>query len=139
MSTQLEQVRRFYSVLWNAHDKSAIPRVLKENVSFRGTQGHEKSGHNGFAEYTDFIHEALGEFQCIIDDIVGDGNTVFAKMIFRGIHQNEFREYQPTGKMLEWAGCARFVFDDDLISDVWVLGDLAELDAQLEANVGLVV
>jgi hypothetical protein len=103
MSIQLEQVRRFYTVLWNAHDKSAIPTVLKDNVSFRGTQGHKKRGHNGFAEYTDFIHEALGEFQ------------------------------------LEWAGCTRFVFDDELISDVWVLGDLEELDAQLEANVGHIV
>ena len=55
-------------------------------------------------------------------------------MIFRGDHQNQLLDYEPTGKQVEWAGCARFQFDGHLISDVWVLGDLEGLKAQLESG-----
>jgi len=134
VSSQIAQVLRFYEVLWDAHDRSAIPTVLHESVTFRGSLGLEKSGHDGFAEYTDFVHTSLADFRCIVDDIVGDGNTVFAKMVFRGRHKARLLNYEPTGKSVEWSGCARFIFDGDLISDIWVLGDLEGLKSQLEAN-----
>lgn len=31
-------------------------------------------------------------------------------------------------------GCALFRFDDDKVSDLWVLGDLKELEDQLKRN-----
>ena len=39
--------------------------------------------------------------------------------------------YPPTQQRLSWQGCAVFTFRQDLISDVWVLGDLKSLDDQL--------
>jgi hypothetical protein len=54
-----EQVRRFYEVLWGAHDKVARPSVLHESVTFRGSLGQEKQSHSGFAEYVDMIHNVV--------------------------------------------------------------------------------
>ena len=129
-----EQVTKFYEVLWDAHDKEAIPSVLHENFTFRGSLGQEKHGHAGFAEYVDMVHKALGEYKCIIEELVAEGDKVFAKMTFTGIHRGEFMGYSPTQKRVSWNGCALFTFDGELINDVWVLGDLKNLEEQLRCN-----
>jgi steroid delta-isomerase-like uncharacterized protein len=128
------QVRRFYKELWDAHNKEAIPSILHEDFSFRGSLGQEKRGHGGFSEYVDEVHQALGDYKCIMEEIVSEGDKVFAKMLFTGIHRDRFLGYPPTGKRVSWNGCALFTFKDDLISDVWVLGDLKSLEQQLSQN-----
>ncbi len=129
-----EQVRRFYEVLWNAHNKDVMPLVLHEDFTFRGSLGHEKQGHSGFAEYVDMVHKALRDYKCIIEELVEEGDKVFAKMLFTGIHQDEFMGYSPTHQQVTWKGCALFIFDGQRIADVWVLGDLKNLEDQLIRN-----
>ncbi len=58
MDQRKQQVRRFYEVLWDAHDKAVMPLVLHENFTFRGSLGREKQGYSGFAEYLDMVQEA---------------------------------------------------------------------------------
>jgi len=127
-----EQVRRFYEVLWDTHDKEAMPSILHEKFSFRGSLGQEKRGHKRFAEYVDMVHNALGDYKCIIEDLVEEGEKVFAKMTFTGIHRDEFMGYPPSRKRVTWKGCALFTFEGERISDVWVLGDLKSLEDQLK-------
>lgn len=127
-------VHKFYEVLWDAHDKQAIPEVLHEDFVFRGSLGQEKTGHAGFGEYVDMVHLALGEYTCIIEALVAEGDKVFAKMSFTGIHRNDFMGYAPTGKRLTWQGCALFTFRGGKIAETWVLGDLKTLENQLQQN-----
>ena len=129
-----EQVRRFYEILWNAHDKDAMPSVLHENFTFRGSLGQEKRDRGGFAEYVDMVPKSLGDYRCIIEELVSEGDKVFAKMTFTGIHQDEFMGYSPTQHQVSWNGCALFTFNGERIADVWVLGDLKSLEEQLKAN-----
>jgi predicted ester cyclase len=77
----------------------------------------------------------LASYHCEILDCVAERNKTFAKMRFSGIHVAPFRGFPPTGKPLHWLGAALFLFDLEVISELWVLGDLAGLDAMLEANV----
>ncbi|WP_261844921.1 ester cyclase [Aliamphritea ceti] len=129
-----QQVRKFYEVLWDALDKQAIPDVLHEDFVFRGSLGQEKTGHAGFAEYVDMVHLALGDYSCIIEELVAEGEKVFAKMSFTGIHRNDFMGYSPTNKRLTWHGCALFTFREGRIAETWVLGDLKTLENQLAKN-----
>ena len=127
-----DKIRKFYEVLWDNNDKGAIPTLLHQNFTFRGSLGQEKHGHDGFAEYVDMVHKALGDYKCIIEELVAEANKVFAKMTFTGIHQDEFMGFNPTQKRVSWNGCALFTFEGELISDVWVLGDLKTLEEQLK-------
>lgn len=137
MSADLErmkaQVRRFYALLWDAHDRAAIPSVLHEDCAFRGSLGDETRGHAGFAEYVDRVHAALGEYRCSIRDLVAEGDRVFARVRFAGIHRGEFLGYPPTGERIAWDGCALFTFRGERIAEVWVLGDLKGLERRLES------
>ena len=80
------------------------------------------------------VHNALGDYKCIIEDLVEEGEKVFAKMSFSGIHRDEFMGYPPSHKRLTWEGCALFTFEGERISDVWALGDLKSLENQLRQN-----
>ncbi|NQY22881.1 MAG: ester cyclase [Campylobacteraceae bacterium] len=125
------QVRKFYEVLWDAHNKEEIASVLHEDFTFRGSLGQEKKGHKGFSGYVDMLHNALGDYKCIIEELVEEENKVFAKMSFTGIHKAKFLNYEPSQKRVTWKGCALFTFKGEKISDVWVLGDLKNLENQL--------
>ncbi len=129
-----DQVREFYEVIWDNHDKDAISSVLHENFTFRGSLGQEKRGHDGFAEYVDMVHKALGDYNCIIEELVAEANKVFAKMTFTGFNVDEFMVFNPTQKRVSWKGCALFTFEGELIKDIWVLGDLKDLENQLKRN-----
>ncbi len=129
-----KQVRRFYEQLWNARDLEAVPSILCEDFTFRGSLGQTKRGHDGFAEYVDLVHMALADYRCDIEELVAEGEKVFAKMTFTGIHRGEFMGYLPTQRRLSWSGCALFRFSGDLVADLWVLGDLKSLDEQLQRN-----
>ena len=129
-----EKVECFYRVLWDAHDINAIPTLLEENFTFRGSLGQNKRGYKGFADYVDMVHESLSDYRCTIEELVIEAPKAFAKMSFSGVHRGEFIGFAPTGKRITWKGCALFTFSGDLIVDIWVLGDLKGLEQQLKEN-----
>lgn len=131
MSQHKEQVRRFYACLWDAFDRSEIDSILSTEVSFRGSLGDIRSGHDGFWAYVEAVHAGLSDYRCRIDTLIEEGPRVAAKMQFGGRHTGEFFAYAPSGQNVSWSGCAIFTFDEALIVDVWVLGDLKALEAQL--------
>ncbi len=126
-----EQVTKFYQIIWNEHNKDAIPEVLHESFQFRGSLGSEKSGHAGFIEYLDMVHAALDDYQCEIKEMVSEHSKVFAKMQFSGIHKGEFMGVEATGRRLSWQGAALFHFKNGKVSSLWVVGDLDSLRSQL--------
>jgi predicted adenylyl cyclase CyaB len=127
-------VRQFYQRIWNEGDLSAISELLATDVRFRGSLGNETSGRDPFRAYVRSVRGALADYRCEILALVSEGNRAFAQMRFSGRHVGTFRGYEPTGKMVEWLGAALFLVVDEMISEVWVLGDLTSLDSLLTAN-----
>lgn len=134
MSNEKNQVQKFYELIWNVHNKNAIPEILDNQVTFRGSLGETSVGHAGFAEYLDRVHEALADYRCEIQELVAEPPQVFAKMRFSGLHRGEFMGYPPTGKVISWAGAALFTFKQGKIFDLWVLGDVKSLEIELQNN-----
>lgn len=61
-------------------------------------------------------------------------DRVFARMCFSGRHTGDLRGFAPTGEHVSWEGAALFELSGGRIVDVWVLGDLAGLDAVLSSH-----
>ena len=127
-------VRCFYEEIWNCGNKTKIPELLHESFTFRGSLGQTKRGRDGFAEYVEFVRDALSEYRCEIEEMVCEGSKVFAKVSFSGVHQKEFLGYPATFRRVEWTGAALFKVDGNKVSDLWVLGDLDALREQLSAR-----
>ncbi|MGH3386371.1 MAG: ester cyclase [Nocardioidaceae bacterium] len=127
----LEQVRRFYEVLWNQADLSVIPELLHPEITFRGSLGETRVGHEQVAEYVRSVTRALGDYRCDIRDLVADEGKAAARMLFTGVHRAPFLGFEPTGRQVSWGGAAFFTFDGHLIRAAWILGDLDSLRDQL--------
>jgi predicted ester cyclase len=127
-------VSDFYHRIWNSGDIEALPDILAADFSFRGSLGTQVKGHALFWEYVCGIRASLRDYHCGILDCVSEGDQAFARMKFSGIHVGDFRGYRPTRLPVHWIGAALFRFENKRISDLWVLGDLAGLDALLKSN-----
>lgn len=136
MSKPRRLIEAFYEDIWNRRDKSAIPVLLDEDFSFRGSLGQVRHGQAGFAEYVDFVHAALDNYRCDIQEVIAEESRAFARVLFSGIHRADFFGYPPTFKRLEWTGAAVFAFREGKITNLWVLGDLHGLMEQLRRNAG---
>ena len=101
-------------------------------MSFRGSLGATRQGHDEFWRYVEEVTGPLAEYRCECLAVVREEVQVFARMRFSGRHVQEFRGFAPTGATVSWEGAALFHIANERITDVWVLGDLAGLDALLE-------
>jgi len=127
-------VEAFYARIWDSRDLAAASELLSEEFCFRGSLGRETRGRDAFLKYVRSVRGAWADYRCEIIDCVAEGNKAFAKMRFGGLHVGPFRGYRPTGMPVHWLGAALFHFDAGRIAELWVLGDLAGLDAVLQQN-----
>jgi predicted ester cyclase len=127
-------VEAFYSRIWNDGNLTATRDLLTTGFCFRGSLGVETQGIDAFENYVRPLRSALMAYHCEILDCVAEGNKAFAKMRFSGVHVAPFRGFQPSGKPVQWHGAALFEIERDRIASLWVLGDLAGLDAVLQEN-----
>ena len=126
-------VEAFYARIWNA-GQEYVDDLLAEDFVFRGSLGTETTGRTAFMEYVYRVRGSLAQYHCEILACVTELPHAFARMRFSGLHVAPFRGYEPTGKPVQWEGAALFTFRDDIIASLWVLGDLAGLDAVLHKN-----
>jgi len=127
-------VERFYYDVWDRHDRTAAREILHAEFRFRASLGPERVGADGFIEYLDAIHQALGGYTSVIDDLVDTGTRAAVRLRFSGTHRDTFFGVPATGRHIVWAGAAFFTTDGRQITDVWVLGDIDAVKQQLGAD-----
>jgi predicted ester cyclase len=126
-------VEKFYGRIWNAGDEN-VGDLLAEDFIFRGSLGTEARGHAGFLAYVRSVRGSLANYRCDILACVTEREQAFARMYFSGVHVAPFRGFAPTRQAVRWQGAALFTFRQNVIAEVWVLGDLAGLDDVLRKN-----
>lgn len=129
-------VEAFYRDLWNRQDRSQVVHLLAEDITFRGSLGEVKRGHDAFWDYVRMVTDALGDYRCEVLALVCEADRAFARMRFSGIHRGPFLGFQPTGRRVAWEGAALFTIGDGRITDIWVLGDVHGLRERLGADAG---
>jgi predicted ester cyclase len=127
-------VATFYERIWNAGDLQAVSALLAPDFSFRGSLGAELQGRDAFAGYVRSIRAALADYRCDILECVAEGDRAFAQLLFSGRHVGVLRGCAPTGRRVAWHGAALFRLRGETIASVWVLGDVAALDAALRGD-----
>ena len=129
-----ELVRLFYEKLWNELDFGVADQILHDDVTFRGSVGIGATGRKEVCDYVRMVTTALSGYRCDVESLVTEGNRAAARVRFSGLHVGEFLGFPPTGRHVEWIGAAFFVGDESQLVDIWVLGDLESLRAQLRSG-----
>jgi steroid delta-isomerase-like uncharacterized protein len=126
-----EQVQVFYEDVWNRHRLELVPEVLHPEVTFRGSLGSHLRGHDQFCAYVEGVTAALGDYRCVIEQLVTDDRHAAVRLTFSGVHRGMLLGVAPSGHTVSWPGAAFFAFDGSKAVDVWALGDLTQLRRQL--------
>lgn len=124
-------VRRFYERLWNEWDNAAVDDTLAPDITFRGSLGTSTTGRDQWRAYRDQIQRGAPDFHNEILDLVSDGHRAAARLRYSGTHLGPLLGIPATGRQFVYSGAAFFTTADDLITDIWVLGDLDTLRRQL--------
>ena len=124
-------VEDFYENIWNDGNLDAAAQLTPE-FSLSGSLGKGMQGREEFKMHVHSVHDALADYRCEILSCVTEEDQAFSKMRLAG-RQVAFRGYEPMGKIVHWQGAALFRFENSVIAELRVLGDLAWLDALLQA------
>lgn len=125
-------VERFYDQLWNQVDLAIASEILHPDVSFRGSVGLAALGRTEVCNYVTMVTTALDQYRCDVEMLVAEGAAASARVRFSGLHSGDFLGHPPSGRRIEWMGAAFFVAEQNMLREIWVLGDLAGLRAQLD-------
>jgi predicted ester cyclase len=124
-------VHRFYDELWNAWDDEAVAEVLHPDLQFRGSLGQETTGLDEWRAYRDGVRRSAPDFHNEVVDLVVSGDRAAARLRWSGTHTGPLLGIAPTGRSFRYDGAAFFTARDGLLAEVWVVGDLGALQAQL--------
>lgn len=125
-------VTAFYRDLWNRWDDAAVPDVLAEDFSFRGTLGDRTHGCDQWRAYRDKVRRAAPDFTNTVLDLVVQDDRAAARLRFAGTHEGELLGIAPTYRPFAYEGAAFFAGAGGLLADAWVLGDIDGLRRQLQ-------
>lgn len=128
-------VRLFYEKFWNEIDLGMADEILHPDVKFRGSVGVGAIGRREVCDYVVMVTTALSDYRCDIESLIAERDRAAGKVRLSGYHTGEFLGYPPTGRRVEWMGAAFFTAEEDMLKDIWVLGDLETLRAQLGSTV----
>jgi len=126
-------VERFYHQVWNRADEAAAREILHKDFVFRASLGPEHTGPDGFIQYLRAVHQALGGYQCIIEELIESKRHAAVRLRFLGVHHDTFFGVPATGKRIEWCGAGFFATDTGKITRLWVIGDVDAVKRQLGA------
>ena len=111
-------VQAFYFEVWDRADKDRAREILRDSSRFRGSLGAERIGPDGCIAYLREVHRALGNYRCLIDDLVIEEDRAAGRMRFAGRHQDVFQGVPATGRQLTWAGTTFFQCEGGRIADL---------------------
>ena len=127
-------VRRWYEALWNRWDFDLVEDVVAPDLVFRGSLGVAVSGRDGLVRYMRQVQAAFPDFHNRVEALVAEGDVVAARLGYSGTHLGELFGIAPTRKPVHYAGAAFFRIAGGRVSEGWVLGDTAGLEAQLRGD-----
>lgn len=124
-------IRRYYNELWNQWRFELTPELLSPDIVFRGSLGVDVKGRDGFRDYMLTVRTAFPDFHNTIEEVISEGDGAAVRLTYKGTHEGPLFGVPATGKRIEYSGIAIFHFENDLITQGWVLGDTLSLWRQL--------
>jgi steroid delta-isomerase-like uncharacterized protein len=124
-------VRRYYSELWNAWSLAALEELISPDIVFRGSIGSTMNGIQEFKQYVIKIRAAFPDFHNHVEELIGEGEKVVARLTYTGTHRGELFGFPGTGRGITYQGIAIFQFREGKIISGYVLGDTESLKHQI--------
>jgi steroid delta-isomerase-like uncharacterized protein len=128
-------IRRYYEELWNHGRLELAEELVAPDIAFRGSLSTRSRGIDAFRSYVQTIRKAFPDYHNVIEDLIGEGDKVVARLTHKGTHRGDVLfGSAPAGMQVSFPGIAIFRLADGRIADAWVIGDILILMRQLAAG-----
>ena len=121
MSEQNKQlIQRYYDVVINGQDLDAVVEFFADE---RIVEGVRRGCFSYFTAFPD-LHASL-------DQLIGEGDSVFVRSTLTGTHDGEYKGIPPTGRHVASECAEVFTVADNRFVAYWCLSNVAGLMRQL--------
>jgi steroid delta-isomerase-like uncharacterized protein len=115
-------IRRYYAELWNEWSPRALDDLISPDIVFRGSIGTAVRGIEEFRAYVNRIRNAFPDFQNRVDELIGEGTSVAARLTYTGTHRGEILGFRGSGARISYPGIAVFHVSDGKVGEGQVFG-----------------
>jgi len=89
---------------------AALEELISPDIVFRGSIGSTVNGIQEFKQYVIKIRAAVPDFHNHVEELIGEGEKVVARLTYTGTHRGELFGFPGTGKGITYQGIAIFQF-----------------------------
>lgn len=92
-------LRRVFEEVWNKGNLELIPELVAPDYVHRATQAEFK-GHEGYKQMVTMVRNAFPDLHYTVEDVVGEGDKLAARLSWTGTFKGKFQDIEPTGKQV---------------------------------------
>jgi steroid delta-isomerase-like uncharacterized protein len=126
--------RRFIQVVFNEGRLDILEQLLSPSYIYQDAPPGTPPNADGIRQVVTNARTAFPDLKITIEDMVGEGDKVCARLSTRGTHRGVFFDILPTGKTIFMKGMTMIHFIDGRMVASWVLNDVMGLMSQLGAG-----
>ena len=97
-------LRRVIEEVWNNGDLSVVPELISPDYPLPYPLEGESKGPEGFKKMVTMYRTAIPDCHYTIDEIVGEGDTLVARLSWSGTLTGKLGDTEPTGKSFNITG-----------------------------------
>ena len=90
-------LRRIVEEVFNKGDMSVVPELISPEYSYHNPMGMEFKGPDGFVQFVQMERNVFPDIHVTIDDMIGEGDKLAARLSFTGTFKGKFGDFEPTG------------------------------------------
>ena len=126
-------VRRFFEEVWSTGDVAIRDSFLSANYQGHVAGSPDPLDPDGWTAWFTGFRQAFPDARFTVEDIVGEGDLVAARLTMRGTHQGELNGIPPTGREVTVTGMSFERVVDGRIVEGWNENDVVGMLGQLGA------
>jgi steroid delta-isomerase-like uncharacterized protein len=126
-------VRRFYIEVINQRQLERLPDLVTDDVVEHYAIPGQKPGIQGLQEFLRLVLAAFPDVQATIEELIGDGPFVVARLRFVGSHRGEFFGVPATNRPVAWSAIHMVRLADGRIAERWAMADVMGIMKQIGA------
>ncbi|HUT67736.1 MAG TPA: ester cyclase [Dehalococcoidales bacterium] len=123
-------VRRVIEEAVNKGNLAVIDDIMAPNYVYH-FPGMEVKGPEGFRQFATMMRTAFPDLNASIDEIIGEGNLVAARVTLRGTLKGAFMGMAPTGRKMEFPEAVFVYFEGGKEVEAWPYADTQNMFKQL--------
>jgi len=126
-------LQRMVAEVWNKGNLELIPELCSSDY-LEPAGNRDIKGHDGIRNHVNSLRNSFHDFTMQIDEIVGEGDTLAARLTWSGIFLEKIWGFEPNGKQILVKEAMFFRFLDGKQIEAIPFTDLSSLFQQMSSN-----